>query len=73
MAGECLSSLTEGDGEAERVADQALEEQVGATPIALYGETEASTVVTKYVTSPHRNGILLPRMLQMVQINSTFS
>lgn len=56
MAGECLSKLTERDGEAGRVADQALEEQVGATPAALCGETEASTVTP---TSPHRNGVFI--------------
>ena len=48
MAGECLSNRTERGGEAGRVADRALEEQVGATEAAAsYGETEASTVVTK--------------------------
>lgn len=57
MAGESFSDLTERDGEAGRVADQALEEQVGATPTALYGETQASTVVMKYSTLPHRNRI----------------
>lgn len=41
------------------MADQALEEQVGATPTVLYGETEASTVVRKYATSPHRNRIFM--------------
>lgn len=49
MAGECLSDRTERGGEAGRVADRALERQVGAAAAAAasYGETEASTVVTK--------------------------
>lgn len=41
------------------MADKALEEQVGATATALRGETEASTVVAKYATSPHRNQIFI--------------
>lgn len=55
------------------MADKALEEQVGATETAFHRETEASKAVAKHATSPHRNRLLLQRMLQMVQINSTFS
>lgn len=52
-----LRSDGERDVEVGRVADQALEEQVGATATALRGETGASTVVAKRATSPHRNRI----------------
>lgn len=38
MAGECLSNLSEGDGEEGPAADRALEEQVGATSSAQRGK-----------------------------------
>lgn len=51
------------------VADRALEEQVGDTPIVQYKGT--SKVPMKYATLPHRNWIVSSSMLQMVHINST--
>lgn len=74
MAGECFSHLTERDGEAGRVADQALEEQVGATPMVLIGETEASNSSKEICNmATKEQDFLLPSMLQMVHINSIFS